>query len=265
MLLVCHNGKMLDATQPLFTASNRSFRYGDGFFETMKYAKGKICLQDLHFERLFRSLKILEFDAAHLTEKILEQNIQELGNGADNARIRLAVYREENAARYVIEHLPLNAEAGKWNEKGMRIDIHPFVRKSCDGLSSLKTANHLPYVMAALYAEKHGLDECIVLNTEGNICDGSRSNIFLIKNNEIITPALGEGCIAGVMRRHVIDVLKKNGFIVQQLAVTESMLENADSVFITNAIMGIKWVRNFRGGEYASAEVKKIFGLFDFL
>ena len=260
---IFYNGEMISKDQPILRAENRSFRYGDGVFETMKWKKKGIVLSHYHFERLFSSLKLIQVNAESITIELLLKKITELcyaNDCLDLARIRLTVYRaENNKAEYLIESSPLEKKVAKWNEKGWSVDIHPSVRKSCDAFSNLKSANHLPYVMAELYREEKGLDECLILNTCNNICDGSKTNIFIVIGKKIYTPALHQGCINGIMRKFIIDELKKQNYVVKQTSVSVALLHRANEVFLTNAIRGVKWVESFKEKIYSCAETRKIY------
>jgi branched-chain amino acid aminotransferase len=259
MNFLCFNGEILPTDKALFNAQNRGFRYGDGVFETMKIFKGKILLEPYHFDRLFSGLKMLKINGSNLSlgklgEKVLE--LCSLNNCADLAKVRLAVYREENIASYVIETSGLNQSINELNEKGWVIDIYPHVRKSQDAFANLKTANYLPYVLADIYAKENSLNECLVLNSENNICDASKANIFLLLKEEIYTPALHQGCVSGTMRRFIIEELKSNNIPVHQQNISEKTLLEAEEVFLTNAINGVRWVENFREKSYSNTFIK---------
>jgi len=146
------------------------------------------------------------------------------------------------------------------NDKGWRIDIYPDVRKSCDLLSNLKSNNYLPYIMAAMHAQRSSLNDCLVLNTYDRICDATIANIFWVHNNHICTPPLSEGGVAGVMRKYLLNQLQQSGYTTQETKCTENELLQADEVFLTNALYGIRWVRQFREKIYAS---QFITGLYD--
>ena len=119
MDFICFNGKFLPAHEAVVTSQNRSLRYGDGIFETIKIFKEQILLKDFHFERLYSSLELLMIDARNLPENILEENIKQLCHQNDclqSAKVRLAVFREEgNYAGYIIEATPLSHETNQWN------------------------------------------------------------------------------------------------------------------------------------------------------
>jgi len=254
MNFVCFNGEMRAAHQPLFPAQNRGFKYGDGVFETIKVCKGKIPLAALHFKRLLLSLNLLGIKPAFKEEE-LYASIMELSrrNGClDLARVRLAVYRaQENKAAFIIEAGALSGEVNELNQNGLAVGLYPYARKSKDAFSNLKSANFLPYVMADLYAKEKGLDDCLVLNCDSQIADASKANIFLTKGKQVYTPALHGGCVNGVMRRFLIDVLKSINIHVLEQEINEADLLEADEVFLTNAIYGMRWVRSFKQKEYS--------------
>lgn len=262
MNFICFNGELKPENEPVFTIQNRGFKYGDGVFETIKVWKGDMPFANLHFERLFSSLKLLKIHHG-LTQVLLTNLIIELckKNGCDHlGRVRLAVYRNENnAAGFVIEAIALHEESNGWNEKGLIIDLYPYARKSKDAFANLKSANFLPYVLAGIFASENNLDDSILLNADHHICDTSKANIFLVKNHQLFTPALHQGCVNGVMRRFLIDHCKLLGFKVHQQEITNEDLTNAEEVFLTNAIYGMRWVRSFRDRNYANAITASIY------
>ena len=270
---ICFNGKIVSANEPVLKASNRGYRYGDGLFETMKMQNGIIQLANYHFERMFSGLSLLKFDLPRLfTKKILEQEILQLCRKNDCeklARVRLSVFRgngglydEDKTLQYLIECWSLNESINRLNENGLIIDIYPDAEKSCDKFSNIKSANFLPYSMAALYVKENKLNDCLVLNTSGNVADSTIANLFLIKNETVITPSLAEGCINGVMRRHLLIALQNAGWKTLETSVTINDLKTADEIFQTNSINGIRWVRQFRDKIYTNIKTVEIYNRF---
>jgi branched-chain amino acid aminotransferase len=267
------NGKIIPAHEPLLLATNRSYRYGDGLFETMKVVDGNIQLANYHFERLFSGLLLLKFEISKLfTADILQQEIIRLckrNNCEGLSRVRLSVFRgngglydEDKALQYIIECWPLNESANKLNENGLVTDIYPDASKSCDKFSNLKSANFLPYNMAAQFAKESKLNDCFVLNTFGRIADSTIANVFIIRDGTILTPPLSEGCIAGVMRRYLLQKFAEEKLKHTEIPLTIKDLENADEIFLTNAIKGIQWVRQFREKGYTNFKTVEIYNRF---
>jgi len=263
------NGKTLTRDKAFIKTDNHSYRYGDGLFETMKIKDETVLLRDLHFERLFASLAILKIAIPKFfTPQNLEKEIIDLckkNKCEQHGRIRLSVSRGsgglsdvDESFQWVTECWPLNMRASKLNENGLIIDLFPDAKKSCDAFSNLKSASHLPYVMASLYAKENNLDDCLLQNSYGRICDSSIANVFWIKDRNVFTPPLSEGCIAGVMRRHLMLALQAGSYSLQEKACELSNLEDADEIFFTNAIQGIRWVNQFRNKFYINGLVQHI-------
>lgn len=263
MRYINFNGTHYPEEQPVLKAGNRSFKYGDGVFETIRVVRGSIQLQQYHFERLFKALKILNINFHLLDSEILSRNIIDLcilNNCLHSARVRLAVYRNlVNEAEYIIEASELPSEKISLNKEGLSIDIYTSAIKHKDLLSNFKTSNYLPYILASNAAKERNLDDCILLNTDGNICDSSKANIYIVKKNKIITPSADQGCIMGVMRRHIISECIKNQLDLVEQVVTVNDLETAGEVFLSNAIIGINWVKKFKDKQFTNTYIASIF------
>jgi branched-chain amino acid aminotransferase len=261
---VCLNGAFFPANTPLIVVQNRCYKWGDGVFETLRVFRGQVLLEELHFERLFSSLLLLEigkdetFTRDTLTTHMLQ--LASLNNCLHHARIRLAVYRaEEGKAGYSIEAVPLTEDPTQWQKEGLTITLYPFARKSMDAFANLKSANYLPYVLAQRYAAEKRCDDAIVLNAQNYLCDASKANIFLVKGRNIFTPALHQGCVNGVMRRVVIEEAKKLGYRVLPDVVEEEQMLAAEEVFLTNAIQGIRWVEAYKHTTYGCSKTRHLF------
>jgi len=268
-----YNGRFFADDQNVLSKDDRSYRYGDGLFETMKLINGNISLRDYHFERLFSGLSVLKFNIPVLfTKQKIEKEIKELckKNGCErSARVRLSVsrgigglYDHDNKFSYLTECWPLKQK--DLNENGLLIDIFPDAKKSIDVFSNLKSANYLPYVMAAIWAKENKLNDALILNQRDRICDSTIANVFWIKDNNIFTPPLSEGCVAGVMRKKILELAIRNpDYLVQEAILTQDILLQADEVFLTNAITGIRWVKECRNKVYKNTISSKIFIVLD--
>jgi branched-chain amino acid aminotransferase len=254
-----YDGQLLRSGAPLLTAANRSFRYGDGLFETLMVHDGRLCLGSYHFDRLFSGMRFLSIRETFKRE-VLEAQILELcqKNGdPPRSRVRVVVFRDDgtdpisSTPHYIIESWPLPGESAL-NDKGLVIDVFPDGRKACDTLANLKSNNYLLYTLATLYAQKHALDDCLVLNSQDRLADSTIANLFYVSKGRFFTPPLSEGCVAGVMRRHLLQNMPSAGFFVVERSVTPEDLLNADEIFLTNAIKGIRWVSSFRTAKFTN-------------
>jgi len=265
-----HNGKLFEVSDPALSITNHSYRYGDGLFETMKMVNGKIELIKFHFERLFYSMQVLGFRVPVLfseNEIIKQINLlAEKNNCARLARIRLSVSRGEGGIndcddelQYTIECFAADENINRLNENGFIIDIFPDAVKSCDKFSNLKSATYLHYVMAARFAKENKLNDALVLNQHNRICEASIANLFWIKNEIIYTPPLSDGCVMGTMRKYLLHKLPVAGFAVRESICTAEDLQDADELFLTNAVYGMRWVKEFRDKSYMNALSNRIY------
>ncbi|HVZ24825.1 MAG TPA: aminotransferase class IV, partial [Sediminibacterium sp.] len=142
---------MHKSDQPLLLPDNRSFRYGDGFFETLKLVNGLLPLGDLHFERLFHSLEVMGFEKpAHFHRPYLEEQIKKVvtKNGHTRlARIRLTIFRGEGGLydpvsdfpNHLVQSWELNPASCQLNENGLVLGLYEQACKAMDGFSAIKS------------------------------------------------------------------------------------------------------------------------------
>ena len=264
------NGFIYGDDEPIFTAKNRGFRYGDALFETIRVVNGKPCFIEDHFKRLKKGMEVLKMkpggnisfnDLKIQIEKLLEKNHIKKGG-----RIRLSVFRsaegfyapKNQTKSYVIEAKPFDDNEFVLNDKGLVVDTYNDFRRNRNVLSQIKTTNGIPNVLAGIYKDENNLDECIVLNDLGRISEAISSNIFLYKNQNIYTPSLDEGCMDGVIRKQILKIAKEMNINVFEGMLNGSMLLQADEMFLTNAIRGIQWVGAYRQKRYFNKATKEI-------
>ncbi|MXV15823.1 aminotransferase class IV [Hufsiella ginkgonis] len=248
------NGTIAAATEAVLTADNRGFKYGDGLFESMRYLKGTLKFADLHAERLQRGMRALKMDGwekmnarflAEVTESLVRQN--RLGA---NARVRITVFRNpgglyspsDNGSGYVVEAEKSDESSYKSSSKGYIADVFTELHKPVNFLSNFKTCNSLIYVLAGIFRTQNALDDVLILNQHGFLCETMTSNLFVVYDKQIYTPALSEGCVAGVMRQVVMSLARKNDLRVVEAQINPAILHEADELFTTNAVRGIQWI-----------------------
>ncbi len=239
---------------------NRSFLYGDGLFETIRVSEGHALQLPAHFERLSKGLQILDmqgqtpFTYAQFSALIKGFIAQQ---ATANLRIRSTFFRQlggrytptQQTFEYVLEATPLTESAYPVSTKALTIGIAQQVRLAVDALSNLKTTSALPYVLAGIEKKKQGWDDCLLLNHEGHIAEAIAANIFLKIGNQLRTPALHQGCIAGVMRQQVLRLAPAMGYRVLEDIVTIEDLRQAEELWLTNALQGVVGVHRWVGRE----------------
>lgn len=257
-----YNGTLVPDDHTIFTANNRAFRYGDGIFETMLYKDGEIRFLHLHIERLQKSMQRLYLESSgmfdtYFFKKATEELIRKNNMLGQRVRVRLTVFREGdglytphvNTPGFIFQVQRLE-EPTKDKKIGLIVDLYTENKKPYGDLSDLKSNNSMVYVLAGLYKKKFDYDDVLILNQEGYLCEALSSNIFIYYEKVLYTPAINQGCIAGVMRRVVMDIAESEGIPVVEAQISPEIMKKADEIFCTNAIQGIQWVMGYKQKRY---------------
>jgi branched-subunit amino acid aminotransferase/4-amino-4-deoxychorismate lyase len=264
------DGKFYTSDEKVFSHNNRAFCYGDALFETIHCLGTQPQFFDAHWNRLVKGMKILKMvSGKDFNPGLIHKNIEKLLNKNrifKGARLRLTVFREaeglygpENeSVSWIMETSALSQEKYELNSKGLVISIFDEVLKPVNILSNLKTTNALPYILAAKFRKENNLDDCILLNQYGRIAESISSNIFITNGKSVITPSLSEGCIEGTMRQTVIEIADKIGYETEEKPLFEKDIIDAEEVFFTNAISGIKWVLAYKDRRYFNFISRKL-------
>jgi branched-chain amino acid aminotransferase len=260
---ICLNGSYIKADKPTLESKNRSFLYGDGLFETIHANGTEPQFIERHLNRMLDSMKLLKmvipvfFSSEYFTSHIkgvLTRNKQFQGS-----RIRITVFRngggsytpEANDVSFVIESSLLKDDIYRLNQKGYRIDVFPDMFKPVYPLSAVKSTSAVLNVLAGIFRSENKLDDCLLLNQTEKICESFCSNVFLVKGNRYYTPSLNEGCLPGIMRQVITEIIRKERFnLNDECSLTVEDLLDADEIFLTNSITGIRWVVAFRQKRY---------------
>lgn len=257
-----HNGNFILSDAPMVTANNRSFRYGDALFETIRLVNYNPQFLKEHLLRLTSGMEVLKMEMnSNLNATFIEHAILELAqknNVTSDGRVRLTVYRNEgglyapsdNKISFVVEVYPIEEKGYILNQKGFTVDLFTEFKKAQNTLSSIKSANSAIYVMAGIHKTKNNLDECLLLNDKHHIIEGISSNVFAVKNGVLYTPPVGDGCVNGVMRKKIIEIAQANKIAVYEISVMQNVLLGADELFLTNTINGIRWVVAYKQKRY---------------
>ncbi len=269
-LYINFNGSIADAAHPLLMHTNRAFQYGDAVFETIRLMNGEILFFDKHLARLKRSMEYLsmqwheDFTFQHL--HLLIRHLDQVNNLRGNGRIRLEVFRKDgglytplsNEVNYIITADGMNEQEYLLNDIGLRVDLFTEITKPLNKLSNIKSSNAMLFVLAGLHRRKTGFDDMLILNSEGNISEAVSSNVFVVQNGELSTPSLDQGCIAGVMRERIIELMNEKGKKCVEKKISLTDLLQSDEVFLTNAIGGIRWIGGLRNKRYFNSFSKTL-------
>lgn len=262
--MINYNGDLVDS-QTLISNSNRSFLYGDGVFETIKVVNNKILFFEDHYFRLMASMRIVRMQIPpNFTLEFLESQILELvkSNAIENsARIRFTVFRNDGgfylpATRqisYLIQSFALDNKLYIAAFDKYEVDLFKdfFIAKQL--LSTLKTTNKMINITGSIFADENGFQNCLLLNNEKNVVEALNGNVFMLIENQLITPPIADGCLNGIMRKQVLRLSKSNADITfLEQSISPFDLQKADELFITNVITGIQPISKYRKKEFKS-------------
>jgi branched-chain amino acid aminotransferase len=262
------NGRLIDANQACLSANNRAFHYGDGLFESIRKFDHAIPLLQLHLQRLHVGMAALEIKPpVDWTLGFWKEQIHSLTEKMPNARVRITVFRADgglytptsNEAHFLIEAEKLEENAYTWNKDGLSVAICNIAQVHAGSLlANMKTCNSLPYVLGAIFARKHQLGDSLILNQHERLAESATSNLFIVRDGVMITPPLIEGCIDGVFRKYLLREAPQMGWNIQERPIRPADLRQAEEVFLTNAVRGIRWVKLFGDRNYSKKQTKNL-------
>ncbi len=263
------NGNILEDTT-LLSIQNRGLAYGDALFETIKSSYGKLLFWEDHYFRLMASMRIMRMEIPmNFTMEFLEAQIQNTlkANELTNAssRVKLTVFRNEgglylpetNHISFIISVKPIENDFYVLQDHFYEVDLFKDYYVSPSLLSTLKTNNKALHVVGSIYAKENKLNNCLILNTEKQVIEALNGNVFLVKDNVIKTPPINNGCLKGVMRKQVIEIIKSSSeYELIEEPISPFELQKADELFITNVIVGIQPISKYRKKVFANEASK---------
>jgi branched-chain amino acid aminotransferase len=273
---VIFNGDIVPSDKPVFSSLSRAVRYGDGLFETIRSFSGSPVFLEKHISRITHSASFLGLDLPFTLEDNLLNLIQKLIiineiNG--DARVRLSLFRKgegfylssSSSADFLLETNSIDRFSFNNSESKYKLTICESIKRCSGIIANLKTLSSLSQVIAAKEVQSKGFEEGLILNEFGRIACGVSSNVFMVESGKVYTPLLSEACVAGTMRQVVIELLSDAGISVLETKLLPSDLQNAEEVFLTNAIKGIIPVCCFKEKNFNSAftvEISEILNQF---
>jgi len=243
---------LVDAAIPHISVFDHGFTVGDGVFEAVKVVGGRPFALTRHLRRLARSadglgLPPVDIDAVRhaVTETLLGNDVPPL------ARIRIT---------YSAGLAPLGSERGdhgptlvvavgssRAHAETTAIATVPWPRNERGALAGVKTTSYAENAKALAHAQLAGATEAIFADTTGRLCEGTGSNIFVVRDGRIMTPTLNTGCLAGVTRALVLKWVP-----AEETDLPIETLLDADEIFLTSTLRDVQGVHRVDGREVAA-------------
>jgi 4-amino-4-deoxychorismate lyase len=276
MELLFANGSLISPSEDNAASSNaigfndRAFLYGDGVFETMRIAQGDIPMWGYHRQRLVKSQQVMGLALDDFFVQWQSFAVRHLSH-IESACAKLVISRGEGPRGYKI---PVKGNLSWWlqvtdlpnvseqivNQSSYRLTLCQHALSRQPALAGLKHLNRLDQVMArSEWTEQDSFDEGVMFNIDGDVIEGTMSNLFWLKKNEIYTPDLSQEGVDGCVRRWLIDKQPQGMSIniVRDVKLDELLM--AEGVFLTNSLVGVKKVHQIDGHKIAdSAKVDLI-------
>ncbi len=264
--MVNYNGDLVAFDDVIITPNNRAYKYGDSVFETIKIINGKLVFWEDHYFRLMASMRMLRMRIPmNFTLEFLEEEILKIVSikSENNLRVRLCITRKDGGfytpTTNEIDYLIESSEIKFITKDKYTLDLFKDFYIYSGYLSTIKTNNKLINTLASIFAKENELDNCILLNERKGIVEATNASLFLIQGTLIKTPLLSEGCLKGIAREKVINIIKSSSdYEIEEAVISPFEIQKADELFITNSIIGIQPVTNYRKKVFSTDISKKL-------
>ena len=239
------NDKLVDQSEAMVSVFDHGLLYGDGIFEGIRLYEGCVFKLEEHLERLEYSAKAVMLDLPWSRAEIAAAVCETCrANGLTNGYIRLVVTRGVGSLGLSIKNCDrpqliiiadkIQLYPAEFYEQGLEIITVPTRRTSSAALPpTVKSLNYLNNILAKIEAQHLGYHEAIMLNDQGFVAECTGDNIFIIKNNNLITPPAYLGILKGITRACVMDIAEKKDMAVKEEVITRHNIFTADECFLT--------------------------------
>jgi branched-chain amino acid aminotransferase len=260
------NGRLVPRDKAEIDPADRGLLLGDGLFETLRVYRGHIFKLDDHLARLTRGaaelgipLPIDAFGLAEAAHEALRAN--ELARS--DAALRITLTRgpgqrgllppDDTRPTLIISAAAYQAPVRR---DGFTVITSERARRNEGSITArLKSLGYLDNVVAQVEARAAGVDEAILLNNQGAVACGSRSNIFAVIKGKLLTPPIEEGALPGITRATILHLCKELSIQTAEARLGHGDLAKAEEVFLTNSLLEIVPVRRVDGRQVPTGAI----------
>jgi branched-chain amino acid aminotransferase len=239
------DGKLQNEHNAKISVFDHGLLYGDGVFEGIRAYNGRVFKLKEHIDRLFYSAKAILLEIPMTPAELMKATVATIrANKLRDAYVRLVVTRGVGnlglnprsckAPTVIIIAGKIQVYPAELYARGMEIVTVPTVRNLHSALNpAIKSLNYLNNILAKIEANNAGVEEAVMLNSEGFVAECTADNLFIIKNGELHTPPLSAGALYGITRGTVMELAAQTGVKVSEPNLTRYDLFNADECFLT--------------------------------
>jgi branched-chain amino acid aminotransferase len=268
--MINYQGDIIELNALPVQEVKRATMYGDAVFETIRMRDNKLLFVEDHYFRLMASMRILRMPIPmEFTPEFFVDEANRLAEevAVTDGRLRLQVVRksegkytpdENNECVWWMELEELSTQDYTWTSKGLKVDLFKDHYIQPGLLSTLKSSNALPYVLAGIFAKENGFDAMLLVNDKKMLIEANAANVFVLKDNILKTAPLEDGPLRGVFRKNLIGWAKEIGLEIKEESINPFELQKADEIWLTNTISGVQWVEKYRKRTYKGDKAKEL-------
>lgn len=239
------NQKIIPAHEASISVFDHGLLYGDGIFEGLRFYSNTVFKLEAHLQRLQQSADAISLNIPLSLDQIhqaVQQLIQQYP--ADSGYLRLVVTRGIGSLGIDPQKCPkanlfiiadeLSVVNTTHTQQGISLLVASTRRMPAECLNpKIKSLNYLNNILARIEANAAGMDEALMLNTQGFVTEGTVDNIFMIKDGQLITPRASDGLLQGITRDVILQIAAELGLSIQEISFTPDYLMQADECFLT--------------------------------
>ena len=239
------DGKFYDEQSAKISVFDHGLLYGDGVFEGIRIYNGRVFRLKEHIDRLFYSAKAILLTLPMTHADLMRATVETCReNGLRDGYIRLVVTRgigtlglNPNRCKnptVIIIAGKIQLYPAELYERGMDIVTVATTRNLHNAVNpAIKSLNYLNNILAKIEANNAGVEEAIMLNSDGYVAECTGDNLFIVKGKTLQTPPLSAGALYGITRGVCMDLARESGLTVSEPNLTRYDLFNADECFLT--------------------------------
>ncbi len=259
MILI--NGKKADQ----ISARDRGLHYGDGLFETIAVIEGEAVFWERHLQRLEKGCQRLSLPFPD--PALLQREAQSLIKNETRAVLKLIVSRGEGGRGYaypeptrptrlLMRYLWPDYPIQNWRQ-GVQVRFCDTRLARQPQLAGLKHLNRLEQVLARNEWRDANIAEGLMCDENGNVIEGTLSNLFMLHNGVLHTPDLSQCGVAGIMRERILELAHRQGIRIEIDNITKAQLLAADEVFLSNSLIGLWPVNSLQGRDFKIGNITR--------
>jgi len=250
-MIVWINGGLTPLEDAAISPLDHGLVVGDGVFETIRVYRGQPFAWTRHAKRLHVSADGIGLTAPAADELRAAADAVLAANDLVDARLRITVTGGPappgSRRAPVPPTVVVVAFALEPTSETASVMVVPWTRNEGGALTGLKTISYAENVRALAYVEARGANEAIFPNTQGNLCEATGSNVFLVLDGACVTPPLAAGCLNGVTRQLLLEIAPATGVAIEERDVPVEALRRADEAFVTSTVRELQPIASVDG------------------